>query len=84
MHPDLYPRRRITGVFHAAEKPAVKVILRVGAALAVLSVALLSILFVLGVVSSEHFKEATMKLLGVGAITIASLMVVGLLLRKQQ
>jgi hypothetical protein len=64
------------------ENPAVKVVFRVGAALAVLSVALLAILFVLGIVSSEVFKEATMKLLGVGAIATASLAVVALILRK--
>jgi hypothetical protein len=60
----------------------VKVILRICAALAVLSVALLAILFVLGIVPSELFKEATVKLLGVGAIATASLVVVALLLRK--
>jgi hypothetical protein len=64
------------------ENTTVKVILRVGAALAVLGVALLAILFVLGVVSSEHFKEATLKLLGVGAIATASLAVVAVILRK--
>lgn len=59
-----------------------KVILRVGAALAVLSLALLSILFVLGIVPGEAFKEATVKLLGVGAIATISLMVVALIVRK--
>lgn len=59
-----------------------KVILRICAALAVLSLALLAILFVLGIVPSELFKEATMKLLGVGAIATASLVAVALLLRK--
>jgi hypothetical protein len=64
------------------ENPAVKIILRVCAALAVLSLALLAILFVLGIVPAEVFKQATMKLLGVGAITTASLMVLALILRK--
>ena len=59
-----------------------KVILRVFAALAVLSLAVLAILFVLGIVPSELLKEATMKLLGVGAIATASLVVVALILRK--
>lgn len=66
----------------AVENPAVKVILRVFAALAVLSLAVLAILFVLGIVPSELLKEATMKLLGVGAIATASLVVVALILRK--
>ena len=61
-----------------------KSILRVCAALGVLSLALLSILFVLGIVPSELFKEATMKLLGVGAIATASVVVVAFILRKQQ
>lgn len=59
-----------------------KVILRVFAALAVLGLAVLAILFVLGIVPSELFKEATMKLLGVGAIATASLVVVAGILRK--
>jgi hypothetical protein len=64
------------------ENPTVKVIFRVCAALAVLSLAVLAILFVLGIVPSELFKEATMKLLGVGAIATASLVVVAGILRK--
>jgi hypothetical protein len=64
------------------ENPTVKVILRVCAALAVLALSLLAILFVLGMVPSELFKEAAMKLLGVGAIATASLVVVALILRK--
>jgi hypothetical protein len=81
-HAHPYPRQRIIGVLHAVENPAVKVILRVGAALVVLSVALLAILFVLGIVPKELFKEATMKLLGVGAIATASFLVIALILRK--
>ena len=64
------------------ESSAVKVILRVSAALAVFSLALLSILFVLGIVPSEAFKEATVKLLGVGGITTVSLLVIALIVRK--
>jgi hypothetical protein len=48
----------------------------------VLGLAVLAILFVLGIVPSELFKEATVKLLGVGVIATGSLMVVALLLRK--
>lgn len=59
-----------------------KVILRVCAALAVLSLSALAILFVLGIVPSELFKEATMKLLAVGAIATASLVSLTLILRK--
>lgn len=64
------------------ENPAVKVFFRVSAALAVLGLAVLAILFVLGMIPSELFKEATMKLLGVGAIATASLAVVARILRK--
>lgn len=59
-----------------------KIILRISAALAVLGLALLAILFVLGIVPGELFKEATMQLLGVGAIATASLVVVAGILRK--
>ena len=61
-----------------------KVMLRVCAALAVLSLALLAILFVLGIVPAEIFKEATMKLLSVGAIITASLVALALILGKKQ
>jgi hypothetical protein len=64
------------------ENPTVNVILRVCAAFAVLGLAALAILFVLGIVPGEVFKEATMRLLGVAAITTVSLLVIGLILRK--
>ena len=64
------------------ENTTVKVILRICAALAVLSLALLAILFVLGIVPGELFKEATMKILAVGAIATASLVSLTLILRK--
>jgi hypothetical protein len=60
----------------------VKVILRVCAALGIVSLTLLSVLFVLGLVPSELFKEAAMKLLAVGAIVTASLLALSLVLRK--
>lgn len=59
-----------------------KVILRVCAALAVLGLALLAILFVLGIVPAEIFKQATIKLLAVSAIIVATLMVLARILRK--
>lgn len=61
---------------------AVKVIIRVCAALAIICLALLSVLFVLDLVPSELFKEAAMKLLTVGAIVTASLIALSLTLRK--
>jgi hypothetical protein len=64
------------------ENSAVKVILRVCAALAVLGLALLAILFVLGIVPGEIFKQATMKLLGVSAIVAATLMALARIVRK--
>jgi hypothetical protein len=64
------------------ENTTVKVILRVCAALAVLGLALLAILFVLGVVPSEIFKEATIKLLAVSAIVAATLVVLARILRQ--
>jgi hypothetical protein len=68
--------------FHAVENATLKNIVRVGAALAVLGVALLAILFVLGIVPSELFKEATLKFLAAGAIATTSLVVVALIVRK--
>lgn len=59
-----------------------KVILRICAALGVLSLALLSVLFVLGIVPSDLFKEAAMKLLAVGGIVTASLLALSLVIRK--
>ena len=59
-----------------------KVILRVCAALAVLGLALLAVLFVLGIVPAEIFKQATIKLLAVSAIVAATLMVLARILRK--
>lgn len=59
-----------------------KVILRVCAALGIVSLTLLSVLFELGLVPSELFKEAAMKLLAVGAIVTASLLALSLVLRK--
>lgn len=59
-----------------------KVILRICAALGVLSLALLSVLFVLGIVPSDLFKEAAVKLLAVGGIVTASLLALSLVLRK--
>lgn len=59
-----------------------KVILRICAALGVLSLALLSVLFVLGIVPSDLFKEAAMKLIAVGGIITASLLALSLVLRK--
>jgi hypothetical protein len=58
------------------------VILRICAALGILSLALLSVLFVLGFVPSDLFKEAAMKLIAVGGIIVASLLALSLLLRK--
>jgi hypothetical protein len=80
----LYPYRACVRRHHAVENLAMKSLLRVCAALGVLSLALLSILFVLGIVPGELFKEATMKLLAVGAIATASVVVVAFILRKQQ
>ncbi len=59
-----------------------KIILRVCAALAVLGLALLAVLFVLGIVPAEIFKQATIKLLAVSAIIVATLMVLARILRK--
>ena len=59
-----------------------KVVFRVCAALAVISLALLAILFVLGIVPSEIFKQATIKLLAVSAIVTATLVVLTRILRK--
>ena len=59
-----------------------KVILRICAALGVLSLALLCVLFVLGIVPSDLFKEAAVKLLAVGGIVTASLLALSLVLRK--
>ena len=58
------------------------VILRVCAALAVLGLALLAILFVLGIVPAEILNQATVKLLAVSAIVAATLMVLARILRK--
>lgn len=59
-----------------------KVILRVCAALAVLGLALLAIMFVLGIVPAEIFKQATMKLLAVSVIVTATLVALTRILRK--
>ena len=59
-----------------------KVILRVCAALAVLGLAVLAVLFVLGIVPAEIFKQATIKLLAVSAIIVATLMVLARILRQ--
>lgn len=59
-----------------------KVILRICAALAIVSLALLSALFVLGLVPGDIFKEAAMKLIAVGGIVTASLVALSLVLRK--
>lgn len=59
-----------------------KVILRICAALGVVSLALLSVLFVLGIVPSDLFKEAATKLIAVGGIVTASLLALSLVLRK--
>lgn len=59
-----------------------KSILKICAALAIVSLSLLSILFVLGLVPSDLFKESAMKLIGVGAIVTASLVTLSLVLRK--
>ena len=64
------------------ESTTLKVILRVCAALAVLGLALLAILFVLGIVPTEIFKQATIKLLAVSAIVAATLVVLARILRK--
>jgi hypothetical protein len=60
----------------------VKVILRICAALAVIGLALLATLFVLGIVPSEIFKQATIKLLAVSAIAATTLVVLARILRK--
>jgi hypothetical protein len=64
------------------ENTTVKVILRVCAALAVLGLAVLAVLFVLGIVPAEIFQQATIKLLAVSAIIVATLMVLARILRR--
>ncbi len=59
-----------------------KVILRICAGLGIISLTLLSVLFVLGLVPSELFKDVAMKLIAVGAIITASLLALSLVLRK--
>ena len=64
------------------ENQPVKVILRICAGLGIISLTLLSVLFVLGLVPSELFKDVAMKLIAVGAIITASLLALSLVLRK--
>ena len=59
-----------------------KVILRICAGLGIISLTLLSVLFVLGLVPSELFKDVAMKLIAVGAIITASLLALSMVLRK--
>ncbi len=61
---------------------SVGTIVRIVAALAIIFLALLSVLFVLDVVPRESFRELSIKLLSVGGIAVVSLVALSFVLRK--